>query len=111
MTSRPLKKANEVVAPEDQCEWRLEELKVQSNNLKAWENRLQNELRKCRADVIHYRQTKGDYYILSHRPMTRCCRSAYGRSWRPSGRCHHDLLIVEYERIHASSCTREYNGN
>ena len=45
--------------------WRDEELKVQSNNLKCWENRIQNELGKLRkADVIHYRATKGDYFIF-----------------------------------------------
>lgn len=46
-------------------EWREEDLKVQSNNLKAWEMRLQNELVKLRKqDVISYRQTKGDYFIF-----------------------------------------------
>lgn len=65
VTFGPLKKAVEVLHLGDQHEWRPEELKVQSNNLKAWENRLQNELVKLRrADVIHYRQTKGDYYIF-----------------------------------------------
>ena len=46
-------------------QWRKEELKVQSNNLKMWEMRLQNELVKLRKeDVIVYRATKGDYYIF-----------------------------------------------
>ena len=46
-------------------QWHKEELKVCSNNLKAWEMRLQNELVKLRKqDVISYRQTKGDYYIF-----------------------------------------------
>ena len=45
--------------------WRPDELKPQSNSLKAWEMRLQNELAKLRRqDVIHYRSTKGDYYIF-----------------------------------------------
>ena len=48
-----------------ECEWRPEELKVQSNNLKMWEMRLQNELVKLRKeDVIVYRATKGDYFIF-----------------------------------------------
>ena len=65
VTFGPLKKAVEQLHLGDQHEWRPEELKAQSNNLKAWENRLQNELVKLRrADVVHYRQTKGDYYIF-----------------------------------------------
>lgn len=65
VTFGPLKKAVEVLHLGDQHEWRPDELKVQSNNLKAWENRLQNELVKLRKqDVISYRQTKGDYYIF-----------------------------------------------
>lgn len=61
----PLKEAVERLHLGDQHVWRPDELKVQSNNLKAWENRLQNELVKLRrADVIHYRATKGDYYIF-----------------------------------------------
>ena len=49
----------------DEQQWRPDELKVQSNALKAWENRLQNELVKMRKlDVIHYRATRGDYFIF-----------------------------------------------
>ena len=65
VTFGPLKKAVELLHLGDQHEWRPDELKVQSNNLKAWENRLQNELVKLRKqDVVHYRQTKGDYFIF-----------------------------------------------
>ena len=46
-------------------QWRKEELKVCSNNLKMWEMRLQGELQKLRKlDVISYRATKGDYFIF-----------------------------------------------
>ena len=46
-------------------QWRKEELKLQSNNLKKWEMCLQNELVKLRKeDVIVYRATKGDYFIF-----------------------------------------------
>ena len=57
-------KVQELHLGEEQ-EWRPDELKIQSNNLKQWENRLQNELTKLRRqDVIVYRATKGDYFIF-----------------------------------------------
>ena len=49
----------------EDCVWRDDELKVQSNNLKMWENRIQNELAKLRkADLLVYRPTRGDYFIF-----------------------------------------------
>ena len=49
----------------DEQEWRPDELRIQSNSLKQWENRIQNELAKLRrSDVIHYRATRGDYFIF-----------------------------------------------
>ena len=45
--------------------WRDEELKLQSNSLKLWENRIQGELTKLRKqDVIVYRATRGDYFFF-----------------------------------------------
>ena len=65
MTFAAIKAAVEKLHLGDGQEWRPDELKVQSNNLKTWEMRIQNELVKLRKeDVIVYRATKGDYFIF-----------------------------------------------
>ena len=65
VTFAKLKEAVEKLHLEGDCVWREDELAVQSNNLKCWENRIQNELGKLRkADVLAYRPTKGDYFIF-----------------------------------------------
>lgn len=65
VTFGQIKAAVELLHLGDSNEWRPEELKVQSNNLKTWEMRIQNELVKLRKeDVIVYRATKGDYFVF-----------------------------------------------
>lgn len=65
VTFAKLKEAVEKLHLEGDCEWREDEVKMQSNNLRCWENRIQNELGKLRkADVLAYRPTKGDYFIF-----------------------------------------------
>ena len=65
VTFSDLKEAVEKDHLGGECVWREDELKVQSNNLKMWENRIQNELGKLRkADVLVYRPTRGDYFIF-----------------------------------------------